>query len=196
MEGLLTLWMPSPSSPYRTTAIARGENPRLRRSGTSHVVVSAWYARRGSAKGPRNRGNYRAGSRSARGCSALADWLAERAGFEPAVPFGTHAFQACAFSRSAISPRTRAHRGSRSSPTLDEAGSPRNPGGEGGIRTLGRVLPLRRFSKPVPSASRPPLRGVENLAGSWRRGRDSNPRGARTPGGFQDRCLRPLGHLS
>ncbi len=30
----------------------------------------------------------------------------------------------------------------------------------------------------------------------WRRGRDSNPRGACTPGGFQDRCLQPLGHLS
>ncbi len=31
--------------------------------------------------------------------------MAERVGFEPTVPFGTHAFQACALSRSAISPR-------------------------------------------------------------------------------------------
>ena len=32
-------------------------------------------------------------------------YLAERAGFEPAVPFrGTHAFQACQFSHSCISP--------------------------------------------------------------------------------------------
>ena len=30
----------------------------------------------------------------------------------------------------------------------------------------------------------------------WRRRWDSNPRGARTPGGFQDRCLKPLGHTS
>jgi hypothetical protein len=42
----------------------------------------------------------------AREVSATADWLAERVGFEPTVPFGTHAFQACAFSRSAISPRS------------------------------------------------------------------------------------------
>src|SRR5437899_2433411 len=30
----------------------------------------------------------------------------------------------------------------------------------------------------------------------WRRGWDSNPRWACTHGGFQDRCLKPLGHLS
>ncbi len=30
----------------------------------------------------------------------------------------------------------------------------------------------------------------------WRRGWDSNPRYAYTHGGFQDRCLQPLGHLS
>ena len=32
--------------------------------------------------------------------------------------------------------------------------------------------------------------------GIWRMGWDSNPRGACTPAGFQDRCLRPLGHPS
>src|SRR5215471_10873695 len=31
---------------------------------------------------------------------------------------------------------------------------------------------------------------------AWRKGWDSNPRGACTPGGFQDRCLKPLGHPS
>src|SRR5262245_59855777 len=31
---------------------------------------------------------------------------------------------------------------------------------------------------------------------AWRKGWDSNPRGAYTPGGFQDRCLKPLGHPS
>ena len=30
----------------------------------------------------------------------------------------------------------------------------------------------------------------------WRMGWDSNPRGACTPAGFQDRCLNPLGHPS
>jgi hypothetical protein len=30
----------------------------------------------------------------------------------------------------------------------------------------------------------------------WRMGRDSNPRWARTHAGFQDRCLKPLGHPS
>src|SRR5579871_4584405 len=30
----------------------------------------------------------------------------------------------------------------------------------------------------------------------WRMGWDSNPRYARTYGGFQDRCLQPLGHPS
>ncbi len=30
----------------------------------------------------------------------------------------------------------------------------------------------------------------------WRRGRDSNPRWASAHSGFQDRRLRPLGHLS
>ena len=32
--------------------------------------------------------------------------MAEREGFEPSIPFGIHAFQACAFDRSAISPKT------------------------------------------------------------------------------------------
>src|SRR6476620_9973934 len=32
--------------------------------------------------------------------------------------------------------------------------------------------------------------------GGWRRGRDSNPRDACAPAGFQDRCLQPLGHPS
>ena len=31
---------------------------------------------------------------------------------------------------------------------------------------------------------------------SWRMGRDSNPRWACTHAGFQDRCLKPLGHPS
>jgi hypothetical protein len=37
--------------------------------------------------------------------------LAERVGFEPTVPCGTHAFQACALSHSAISPDLPAARG-------------------------------------------------------------------------------------
>ena len=78
-----------------------------------------------------------------------------------------------------------------------------------------QVNPIRRFSKPVPSATRPSLPG--NL-------RSIPPNGSRMPselhlrdtirlssqpaeeegfeppelalGGFQDRCLRPLGHSS
>ncbi len=39
------------------------------------------------------------------------------------------------------------------------------------------------------------LRSAEREAG-WRKGWDSNPRWAFTHGGFQDRCLKPLGHPS
>src|SRR5262245_60300864 len=72
-------------------------------------------------KTPRKRGSFR-GRVAGRGCrvSATADYMAERVGFEPTVPFwGTRALQARAFSRSAISPRPGAVRS----------------GGEGGIRT-------------------------------------------------------------
>ena len=57
-----------------------------------------------TAKTPRNRGNFGDASRTYQEFSATADLVAERVGFEPTVPFGTHAFQACALSRSAISP--------------------------------------------------------------------------------------------
>ena len=38
--------------------------------------------------------------------------------------------------------------------------------------------------------------GVRTSVPRWRRGWDSNPRGACTPAGFQDRCIRPLCHPS
>ena len=38
--------------------------------------------------------------------------------------------------------------------------------------------------------------GVRSLVRNWRMGRDSNPRWACTHAGFQDRCLKPLGHPS
>lgn len=41
------------------------------------------------------------------GVSSRRDGVAEGAGFEPATPFGEHAFQACALSRSAIPPQGR-----------------------------------------------------------------------------------------
>ena len=44
-------------------------------------------------------GNLPSARRSGRGFSGVADYLAERVGFEPTVPFGTHAFQACALKR-------------------------------------------------------------------------------------------------
>ena len=38
--------------------------------------------------------------------------------------------------------------------------------------------------------------GVRSSVLNWRMGWDSNPRNAYTLGGFQDRCLKPLGHPS
>ena len=75
-------------------------------------------------------------------------------------------------------------------------------GGWGGIglALLGPLRPktglrtnLASFTEPAspyPKGTRPGPLGV------WRMGWDSNPRGARTPAGFQDRCLQPLGHPS
>ncbi len=41
------------------------------------------------------------------------------------------------------------------------------------------------------------MRTVEtNTGGPWRKEWDSNPRGGHPPAGFQDQCLRPLGHPS
>ena len=37
---------------------------------------------------------------------------------------------------------------------------------------------------------------IEKFSGKWRMGWDSNPRCACTHAGFQDRCLKPLGHPS
>ena len=37
---------------------------------------------------------------------------------------------------------------------------------------------------------------LADTQGGWRRGWDSNPRWYRYHAGFQDRCLKPLGHLS
>ena len=48
------------------------------------------------------------------------DEMAEREGFEPSVPCDTHEFQSCTFGLSVTSPSNE-------------------PGGEGGIRTLGSV---------------------------------------------------------
>jgi len=57
----------------------------LRRGDASRMAVSGWETRGRSAKTPRNRGNLRVGSCSARGFSGRADWLAERMEFEPPV---------------------------------------------------------------------------------------------------------------
>ena len=61
--------------------------------------------------------------------SERKDSMAERVGFEPTVGCPTHAFQACAFDRSAISPGTRGRRG------LDPAsGAEASTGGPNGPR--------------------------------------------------------------
>ena len=54
-------------------------------------------------------------------------------------------------------------------------------GGESEIRTHEAPLPAFKTARPL-------IR--------WRRGWDSNPRKTCAFGGFQDRCLKPLGHLS
>ena len=43
---------------------------------------------------------------------------------------------------------------------------------------------------------KPATPGVRSSVLKWRMGWDSNPRYACTHGGFQDRCLQPLGHPS
>ncbi len=53
-------------------------------------------------------------------------------------------------------------------PSLGPPNRPKTPvlwekSGQGGIRTRGRGCPLRRFSKPVPSATRPPVPGWRHL---------------------------------
>ena len=52
-----------------------------------------------------------------------------------------------------------------------------NSGGEGGIRTLGRVLTLQPLSRRMPSAARPPLRLTSSFYGGGR--------GTRTPKGLR-----------
>jgi site-specific DNA recombinase len=49
---------------------------------------------------------------------------------------------------------------------------------------------------PPPQAQSQLLPGVRSSVLKWRMGWDSNPREACTPAGFQDRCLKPLGHPS
>ena len=129
---------------------------------------------------------------------------------------GIHAFQACAFSHSAISPadalgdsrraprRFNWRRGGDSNPRYDFW--PYNGLANRRLQPLGHlsarrgILSVRgRGGMGRRGAGRGRSRagdGAAQGARGARRGRDSNPRGARAPGGFQDRCLRPLGHLS
>lgn len=53
-------------------------------------------------------------------------------------------------------------------------------------------LPEFKSSSPH-QLKKTPVRGVSF---NWRRGRDSNSGRARTLDGFQDRCIKPLCHLS
>ena len=162
-------------------------------------------------------GNSRVVARCGGEISVTRDCVAERVGFEPTVPFGTHAFQACALSRSAISPEVSLAEREGFEPSMGftpyslSRGAPsatrpplrtgqdtlifrfRGRASEGGSPDNGELggahLPGEGGAKRHQRAVAPPAR-------KWRRGRDSNPRGACTPGGFQDRCLQPLGHLS
>ena len=54
----------------------------------------------------------------------------------------------------------------------------------------------RRAAHPARARSGRIARRSRTATAGWRMGWDSNPRGACTPAGFQDRCLQPLGHPS
>ncbi len=62
---------------------------------------------------------------------------------------------------------------------------------EGEVRIMGsKSRPLQALVTNS-GANAVPTQGLK-----WRTGWDSNPRWASTHGGFQDRCLKPLGHPS
>ena len=106
--------------------------------------------------------------------------VAEREGFEPSVPFGTHDFQSCPFGHSGISPRceqapipaTRSRSPSRyrsprpfpmPSGTVTGRGTERGLralralGGEGGIRTPGTLAGTPDFESGAIDQTLPPL---------------------------------------
>ena len=62
---------------------------------------------------------------------------------------------------------------------------------EGEVRIMGSKSRLLQTLVATGSATGVPIQGL-----NWRMGWDSNPRCAFTHGGFQDRCLKPLGHPS
>jgi site-specific DNA recombinase len=63
------------------------------------------------------------------------------------------------------------------------------------VRIIGSKSNLLQTLTAAIGAS-PATPGVRSSVLKWRMGWDSNPRGACTPAGFQDRCLKPLGHPS
>ncbi len=65
-------------------------------------------------------------------------------------------------------------------------------------KAVGAVYaPARSAGQALPYGRRTRRRACRAYARvSWRRGRDSNPRGAYAPNGFRDRPIQPLSHLS
>ncbi len=62
---------------------------------------------------------------------------------------------------------------------------------EGEVRIMGSKSRLLQTLMANGGANAVPTQGLK-----WRRGWDSNPRRTRALAGFQDRCLKPLGHPS
>ena len=62
---------------------------------------------------------------------------------------------------------------------------------DGEVRIMGSKSRLLQVLSGKNSVNSVPTQGLK-----WRTGWDSNPRWASTHGGFQDRCLKPLGHPS
>jgi hypothetical protein len=101
--------------------------------------------------------------------------MAEREGFEPPDPRGSTVFKTAAFDHSATSPKPRFPQ-----PPWYSHGAGRD------------YSPLR--GSPFKGAARA-LRALRVVSPHCAR-LGSNPRGACTPAGFQDRRIRPLCHLS
>ena len=66
---------------------------------------------------------------------------------------------------------------------------------DGEVRIIGSKSNLLQ-TLAAASGVKPATPGVRSSVLKWRRGWDSNPRDACASAGFQDRCLKPLGHPS
>ena len=126
------------------------------------MAVSAWDTRRGSAKVPRNRGDFSGCARVRAGSLCSSRLVGGESGIRTHGTFRYTRF-----------PSVRLQPLGHLSAQHDGGLRVRSPEAKTGPRTIvaeregfepSVELPLRRFSKPVPSAARPPLLQLGNLA--------------------------------